>query len=80
VHRLALRAESHVRPPLARRSDSADRTDNLATCHDESHVEALRRNEDREFGTAGVRAVKFKSSALTPTGPVYRDEGVFSLS
>jgi 2'-5' RNA ligase len=43
-------------------------------------VEALRRNEDREFGTAGVRAVKFKSSALTPTGPIYRDEGVFSLS
>ena len=43
-------------------------------------VEVLRRNAGREFGSAGLREIKLKSSALTPSGPIYRDEGVYPLS
>jgi len=43
-------------------------------------IEVLRRNAGREFGAAGLREIKLKSSTLTPSGPVYRDEGVYPLS
>ena len=43
-------------------------------------VEVLRLNAARDFGAAELREIKFKSSTLTPMGPVYRDEGVFRLS
>lgn len=42
--------------------------------------EFLRQNSQREFGVVGLREIKLKSSALTPSGPVYRDEGVYPLS
>ena len=43
-------------------------------------VEVLRRNAGREFGAAGLREIKLKSSTLTPSGPVYKDEGVYPLT
>jgi 2'-5' RNA ligase len=43
-------------------------------------VDVLRRNAGREFGAVGLREVKLKSSTLTPSGPTYRDEGVYPLS
>ena len=41
--------------------------------------EVLRQNAGMEFGALGLREIKLKSSSLTPTGPVYRDEGVYPL-
>ncbi|HUK80226.1 MAG TPA: RNA 2',3'-cyclic phosphodiesterase [Nitrososphaerales archaeon] len=43
-------------------------------------VEVLRRNAGRDFGAAKLSEVKLKSSTLTGSGPVYRDEGVYPLS
>jgi len=43
-------------------------------------IEVLRRIAAMEFGTVSLREIKLKSSALTPKGPMYRDEGVYLLS
>ena len=40
----------------------------------------LRQIAGVEFGTVSLREIKLKSSTLTPSGPVYRDEGVYLLS
>jgi len=42
-------------------------------------AELLRQNSQREFGMVGLKEIKFKSSTLTPSGPVYKDEGVYPL-
>ena len=42
--------------------------------------EFIRHNSGREFGTAGLKEIRLKSSTLTPSGPVYRDEGVYPLA
>ena len=41
--------------------------------------ELLRHNAEREFGEFKVSEIKLKSSVLAPSGPVYRDMGVFRL-
>ena len=43
-------------------------------------AEVLRQIAGMEFGKVGLREVKLKSSTLTPSGPIYRDEGVYRLS
>jgi len=43
-------------------------------------AEVLHRMAGREFGEVGLREIKLKSSTLTPSGPIYRDEGVYLLS
>ena len=43
-------------------------------------AEALRLGAAREFGVVGLKEIKLKSSTLTPSGPIYRDEGVYPLS
>ena len=42
-------------------------------------TELLANNRDRRFGLARLNKLKFKSSVLTPGGPVYKDLGVYSL-
>ncbi len=42
-------------------------------------AELLAKNTDREFGKVHLRELKFKSSVLTPRGPVYEDLGVYPL-
>jgi 2'-5' RNA ligase len=42
-------------------------------------AEFLRANSEREFGVADISELKFKSSLLTPAGPVYKDLGVYHL-
>jgi len=41
--------------------------------------ELLRRNSSRSFGASELSELKLKSSVLTPSGPIYRDIGVFRL-
>jgi RNA 2',3'-cyclic 3'-phosphodiesterase len=41
--------------------------------------ELLRQNSEKEFGAFTMSEIKLKSSALTPSGPVYKDMGVFRL-
>jgi 2'-5' RNA ligase len=41
--------------------------------------EFLSANSGREFGVAKISELKFKSSLLTPGGPIYRDLGVYLL-
>ena len=43
-------------------------------------TEVLHRFAGMEFGKVGLREIKLKSSTLTPSGPVYRDEGVYHLT
>ena len=43
-------------------------------------TEVLRQMAGKDFGTVALREIKLKSSTLTPAGPIYRDEGVYSLS
>jgi len=40
----------------------------------------LRQNQTRTFGPTELRELKFKSSVLTPDGPIYSDEGVYKLA
>ena len=42
--------------------------------------ELLMKNSGRPFGTVEISELKLKSSALTPSGPVYTDLGVYRLS
>jgi RNA 2',3'-cyclic 3'-phosphodiesterase len=42
-------------------------------------AEFLRVNSEREFGFTILSEVKFKSSLLTPSGPIYKDLGVYHL-
>lgn len=37
-------------------------------------------NSDASFGTVRLKAMKLKSSRLTPSGPVYADLGAYALS
>jgi 2'-5' RNA ligase len=39
----------------------------------------LRENSSRSFGTYELGSVRLKSSQLTPSGPIYRDVGVYNL-
>jgi 2'-5' RNA ligase len=41
--------------------------------------ELLYANSERQFGVATLSEVKFKSSQLTPGGPIYKDVGVYHL-
>jgi 2'-5' RNA ligase len=43
-------------------------------------TDLLRDNSERPFGITTLSEVKFKSSLLTPRGPVYKDIGVYRLS
>ena len=43
-------------------------------------AEFLQKNSRREFGSFHLKEIKLKSSTLTTNGPVYRDEGVYSLA
>jgi len=43
-------------------------------------TEILGRMAGMEFGKVSLREIKLKSSTLTPSGPIYRDEGVYLLS
>ena len=43
-------------------------------------TDVLRRIAGLEFGTIALREIKLKSSRLTPSGPIYGDEGVYLLS
>lgn len=40
----------------------------------------LRQNSGRDFGGAALSELKFKSSVLTPRGPVYNDIGAYPLA
>ena len=42
--------------------------------------EFIRRNQERSFGVVRFAELKLKSSVLTPSGPIYRDVGVYGLS
>ena len=42
--------------------------------------ELLRGNSNRSFGELELSELKLKSSVLTPSGPIYRDVGVYRLS
>jgi len=41
---------------------------------------ALKSNTERRFGAVTLSSIRFKSSQLTSTGPVYRDIGVYTLN
>lgn len=43
-------------------------------------TEVLRQIAGMEFGVVDLKEIKLKSSTLMPSGPIYRDEGVYLLS
>jgi 2'-5' RNA ligase len=40
----------------------------------------LKVNSEKRFGTTTLSSIRFKSSQLTPGGPIYRDVGVYTLT
>jgi 2'-5' RNA ligase len=42
--------------------------------------ELLSKNSERSFGSVKLSELKFKSSVLTPSGPIYRDIGAYHFS